>query len=101
MGYHVLCQTPGFECKGVWIRSTMINSTFPFFSYSMLCDSKGCAYKATFHEFISLNNGTRLLYSLLCWSIMGGLNDYIEYHLLSHQHKVCATVPLNLTKIYS
>ena len=31
MGYHVLCQTPGFECKGEWIQSTMINSTFPFF----------------------------------------------------------------------
>ena len=31
MGYHVLCQTPGVECKGEWIRSTMINSTFPFF----------------------------------------------------------------------
>ena len=28
MGYHVLCQTLGFECKGEWIRSTMINSIF-------------------------------------------------------------------------
>ena len=60
-------------------RSTMINATFPFFSYSILCDSKGCAYKAIFHEFISLNNGTRLLYRL---GYMGGPNDYIEYHLL-------------------
>ena len=31
MGYHVMCQTPGFECKGERIRSTMINSTSPFF----------------------------------------------------------------------
>ena len=31
MGYHVTCQTSGCECKGEWIRSTMINSTFSFF----------------------------------------------------------------------
>ena len=48
----------------------------------MLYDSKGCAYQAIFHECISLNNGTRLLYRL-GYTIMAGLNDYIEYHLLS------------------
>ena len=55
MGYHVMCQTPGFECKGEWIRSTMINSTFPFFHIQFYVIAK---------DLLSLNNGTRHLYRL-------------------------------------